>query len=148
MTNPQPKSLNGALADEALAIEERIRAQADQAERLRNLAERIEKKTDEDRHALEELKGVLGESSQLGIADFDQRLGGQRLEGVAIRLLKSQPGPLADIHYRDWFKLLNDAGFRVSGQNPLGTFLAQLNRSDAIERVGHRTGRYRLRAAS
>jgi hypothetical protein len=67
---------------------------------------------------------------------------------VAIRLLKEQPEAAAGIHYREWFDLIREAGYQVSGQNPLGTFLAQLNRSSAVERVGSRTGRYRLRLAS
>lgn len=136
------------LLQEASALASRIRAQAEQAARLRNLAERIEDQTAADRHALEELKGVLGEAAQLGIDDLDHRLGGQRLERVAIRLLHEHYGELAEIHYREWFDLLRDEGFEVGGKNPLSTFLAQLNRSPAIERIGHRTGRYRLRAVA
>lgn len=141
-------TIRESLLEEAAALTARIRAQAQQAARLRELAERIEQQTSADRHALEELEGVLGEAAQLGIDDLDRRLGGQRLERVAVRLLRERSGELAEIHYREWFDLLREQGFEVAGKNPLATFLAQLNRSRAIERVGHRTGRYRLRAVS
>lgn len=138
-------NLKDALVAEAAALANRIEAQAEQAERLRSLAERIEQQTEEDRHHLHDLHGILGEAVQLRIDDLDRRLGGQRLERVAIRLLQERPEAAAGIHYREWFDLVREAGYQVSGQNPLGTFLAQLSRSDAVERVGARTGRYRLR---
>jgi len=141
-------TLKESLLREAAALTHRIAGQADQAERLRRLAERLELQTEEDRHALRDLEGILGESAQLQIDDLDRRLGGQRLERVAIRLLSERPEATRGIHYREWFDLIRDAGYQVSGQKPLGTFLAQINRSDAIERVGTRTGRYRLRLAA
>lgn len=133
------------LTEEAATLSARIRAQSDQAQRLRGLAERIEARTAEDRHALSDLEGVLGEAAQLGIDDLDRRLGGQRLERVAIRLLSERFDAGQEIHYRAWFDLIREAGYEVSGKNPLGTFLAQLNRSAAVERVGKRSGLYRLR---
>jgi hypothetical protein len=133
------------LTEEAVTLSARIRAQSEQAQRLRSLAERIEARTAEDRHALRDLEGVLGEAAQLGIDDFDRRLGGQRLERVAIRLLREQFDVGQQIHYRAWFELIREAGYEVTGKNPLGTFLAQLNRSTAVERVGNRSGLYRLR---
>jgi hypothetical protein len=145
---PPLTNLKEALVDEAAALARRIDAQAQQAERLRALAERIERQTEQDRHALHDLHGILGEASQLRIDDLDRRLGGQRLERVAIRILEQRPEAGSGIHYREWFDLIREAGYEISGQNPLGTFLAQLNRSEAIERVGSRTGRYRLRLAS
>jgi hypothetical protein len=133
------------LLREAQALTNRIRAQAEQSERLRALAERIETQTAADRYALRDLEGVLGESAQLAIDDLDHRLGGQRLERVAIRILRQRLGSQAEIHYREWFDLVRGEGYQISGRNPLGTFLSQLNRSAAVERVGKRTGRYRLR---
>lgn len=141
----EPGDLRARLTEEAAALAARIRAQSEQAQRLRGLAERIEARTAEDRHALGDLEGVLGEAAQLGIDDFDRRLGGQRLERVAIRLLRERFDSGQEIHYREWFDLVREAGYEVSGKNPLGTFLAQLNRSTAVERVGKRSGLYRLR---
>lgn len=141
----EPGDLRARLTEEATTLSARIRAQLEQAQRLRSLAERIEVRTAEDRHALSDLEGVLGEAAQLGIDDLDRRLGGQRLERVAIRLLRERFDAGQEIHYRAWFDLICEAGYEVSGKNPLGTFLAQLNRSTEVERVGNRSGLYRLR---
>jgi hypothetical protein len=40
------------------------------------------------------------------------------------------------------------AGFRVSGRDPVGTFLTQITRIDNVESVGRRFGLYRLRIAA
>lgn len=136
------------LVEEASRLARRIRAQGEQAERLRRLAERIDERTAQDRAALEDLQGVLGSAAQLRIDDFDRLLGGQRLERVAIELLKARKGPEAEIHYREWFDLIENEGHRVRGLKPLATFLAQLNRSEHVERVGRRSGRYRLAVAA
>jgi hypothetical protein len=142
---PASQTLKHAIADEVLAIKRRIEAQSEQVERLRHLIERIEDKIREDSADLADLQGALGEAAELRIDDLDQRLGGQRLERVAIRLLEEQPQLGSEIHYKEWFDLITEAGYKVTGRNPLGTFLAQLSRSPAIEPIGHRTGRYRLR---
>jgi hypothetical protein len=98
----------------------------------------------EDEHLLDELDGVLGTAAQLRIESLDARLHGRRLEEVAIEVLRDTRGTGVEVHYRDWFELLRARGHRVRGKDPLGTFLAQINRSTAVERVGRRTGRYRL----
>lgn len=141
------KTLDEALFNEALALVRRIKAQAEQAERLRLLADRIDDQTQRERSLLEQLESALGRSVQLSIDDIDGRLRGQRLLEVAIKLLDEQVGRGQDVHYRDWFQLLQNHGYRVGGKDPLGTFLAQINRAEAVEKVGKRTGRYRLRAA-
>jgi hypothetical protein len=140
--------LRDLLAQEAAALAAKIAAQSEQADRLRALADRVEAQTTLDRQNLVELQGVLGEAAQLVIDDFDRCLRGQRLERVAIRVLREAHGDAAEIHYREWFDLIRAEGYQVFGQNPLGTFLSQLNRSKAVERVGRRTGRYRLRLAA
>jgi hypothetical protein len=130
---------------EAQTLTARIRAQGEQASRLRDLAARIEEQTARDRQALLDLEGLLGESAQLVIDDFDRRLGGERLERVAVRLLRGRLGERAEIHYRQWFDLIREEGYEVTGRNPLGTFLSLLSRSSRVESAGPRTGRYRLR---
>jgi hypothetical protein len=142
-----PKNLDEALLSEAVALARRIEAQADQAERLRSLADRVDDQTQRDRRLLEELEGALGRSVQLSIDDLDRRLRGQRLLAVAIRILEEKVGQGRDIHYRDWFQLLRSDGYRVGGKDPAATFLAQINRAEAVESVGKRSGRYRLKVA-
>lgn len=147
MPEESPKTLDEALLSEAVALTRRIEAQAEQAERLRLLADRIDEQTQRDRALLEQLESALGRSVQMSIDDLDGRLRGQRLLDVAITLLEEKLGRGQDIHYRDWFRLLQSHGYRVGGKDPLGTFLAQINRAEAVESVGKRTGRYRLKAA-
>lgn len=147
MPEKPPRTLDQALLDEAVALARRIEAQAEQAERLRLLADRIDDQTQRERRLLEQLEGALGRSVQLSIDDIDGRLKGQRLLDVAIKLLDEQVGRGQEVHYRDWFQLLQNHGYRVGGKDPLGTFLAQINRAEAVEKVGKRSGRYRLRAA-
>jgi hypothetical protein len=136
------------LRQEAATLAEKITAQAEQAGRLRVLADRIDQQCAADRQNLAELEGVLGEASQLAIDDFDRRLRGQRLERAAVRILEESYGRAAEIHYREWFELIRAEGYLIPGRNPLGTFLSQLNRSTAVEQVGRRSGRYRLRIAA
>lgn len=144
---PPPTDLNQALLDEAVALARRVEAQAQQAERLRHLADRIDEQTQRERSLLEQLESALGRSVQMSIDEIDGRLRGQRLLDVAIELLEEQVGRGQAIHYREWFQLVQSNGYRVGGKDPLGTFLAQINRAEAVEKIGKRTGRYQLRAA-
>jgi hypothetical protein len=147
VTAPPTETLDSVLLSEAVALTRRIEAQAEQAERFRLLADRIDEQTQRERALLEQLEGALGRAVQLSIDDLDGRLRGQRLLDVAIELLDQQLGRGKEIHYRDWFQLLQAHGYKVGGKDPLGTFLAQINRAEAVESVGRRTGRYRLKAA-
>ena len=146
MPDPAP-GLDQSLMAEALALARRVEAQVDQAERLRNFADRIEEQTGRDQHLLEELEGALGQAVQMSIDDLDGRLRGQRLQEIAIRVLEEHLGRGSEIHYRQWFALLRDNGYRVAGRDPLATFLSQISRAEAVESAGNRSGRYRLRAA-
>jgi hypothetical protein len=51
---------------------------------------------------------------------------------------------VVEVHYREWFELLRSRGHLIAGKEPINTFLAQINRSTKVERVGRRTGRYRI----
>ena len=136
------------LARERDALAVHVATQRDQLERLRTLVERLEERLGHDEHLLGELDGILGLAPQLRIESLHERLRGQRLEDVAIAVLEEERGLECIIHYREWFSLVRARGHHVAGKDPLGTFLAQINRSPAVERVGRRTGRYRLRCDS
>lgn len=136
-----------ALMDECRAMAERVRAGRRRAEQLRALAEYAEAQANRDEQILAELEAALGMAPQLRIEDLDRRLGGQRLEEIAIDLLRRERRFGEAIHYREWFALIERAGHQVAGRDPHATFLAQLRRSEHVEAVGRRSGRYRLRAA-
>jgi hypothetical protein len=131
------------LLDEARLLQARIEQDREQLERVRAVAERIEERLRHDESVLEEIESTLGRSSQLRIEEANFRLRGQRLETVAIDVLRKR-GEKIEVHYRDWFDLVRDEGHLVAGKNPVNTFLSQINRSEAVEKVGRRTGLYRL----
>ncbi|MEV4422479.1 hypothetical protein AB0L40_21255 [Patulibacter sp. NPDC049589] len=136
-----------ALAQEFLAIKDRIAEAKDRADRLRALADHLERQAARDEHALRELEGALGLAAQMQIEQLDRDLGGRRLLEVAVAVLEREVEPGQAVHYREWYALLCAAGFRAKGQDPLANFLAQISRSEKVEPVGRRTGQYRLQAA-
>jgi hypothetical protein len=136
-----------AVAHEYLSLKARIAEGRERAERLRDLAEHVEAQVAQDERLMGQLEGVLGLRAQMQIEQLDRELGGKRLLEVAIAVLERELEPGQPIHYKDWFALLRAAGFRVKGQDPVASFLAQLSRSPRVEAVGQRSGRYRLRAA-
>jgi hypothetical protein len=93
---------------------------------------------------LRELAALLGKDPQLRLEDLDARLRGRRLCEVAVEVLRRQVGPGQPIHYKQWYALLTATGYGVAGRDPIATFLAQVHRATDVERVGHRTGRYKL----
>ena len=52
------------------------------------------------------------------------------------------------VHYRVWFDALVASGYRVTGRDPLATFLTQVTRIDRVQSLGRRSGLYRLKAAA
>lgn len=135
------------LAKEYLAIKSRISEARNRADRLRRLAEHVEAQAAADEHVLRELEGALGLRAQLQIEQLDQALSGRRVAEVAIAVAKRDLAPGQVIHYKEWYALLQAAGFRIAGKDPLASFLANISRCPDVEAVGNRSGRYRLRAA-
>lgn len=118
------------------------------ADRLRALAEQAERLASGEEHYLRELEGLLGISPQLRIESLNIRLRGQRLQEVAIDILLRERGPGKPIHYREWYELLRAAGHQVAGKDPLGNFLVHIGRTPRVERVAPRSGLYQLPEAA
>lgn len=135
------------LAKEYLAIKSRIADARGRADRLRRLAEHVERQAADDERILRELEGALGMRTQLQIEQLDLALSGRRVAEVAVAIAKRELRPGQVIHYKEWFALLQAAGFRVNGKDPLASFLANVSRAPEVEPVGSRSGEYRLRAA-
>lgn len=136
-----------ALLGERKSLIARIEQEREQLERLQSIVANLSDRLTHDERMLEDINSVLGKSPQLRLEDANVRLRGQRLEAVAIEVLTEERGAEVEVHYREWFELLRANGHLVAGKEPLNTFLAQINRSDAVERVGRRTGLYRLAQA-
>jgi hypothetical protein len=133
-----------ALLAERQGLLGRIEQTREQLEGMRRIVEELERRLGQDEHVLHEIDEVLGREPQLRLDDAHIRLRGRRLEEIALEVLAEERGPDAEVHYREWFELLRQKGFLVAGKEPVNTFLAQINRSGAIEKIGHRSGRYRL----
>lgn len=142
------KDLSSSLRSEFELLSQRVIQQREQSDRLRALADQVEEQTGRDEHLLAEMASTLGLATQLRIEDLSPRLRGQRLQEVAVEVLKTQWDADEDIHYREWFDLVQAEGHKVGGKDPLATFLSQVHRSDQVEGLGHRSGRYRLVRAS
>jgi hypothetical protein len=135
-----------ALLGERRSLLARIEQEREQLEQLQLIVERLSERLAHDERTLEEIDSALGRSPQLRIEDADVRLRGRRLEEVAVAVLTEERGPGAEVHYREWFELLRARGHLISGKEPLNTFLAQINRSEAVKKIGRRTGRYKIAA--
>lgn len=139
--------LTDRLLREREVLTEHVARQREQLERMRAIVDDLEARLSHDEHVLGELDGVLGLASQLRLESLHERLRGQRLEEVAIAVLREERGEDCVVHYRDWFALLRARGHHVAGKDPLGTFLTQINRCSSVEPMGRRSGQYRLAAA-
>jgi hypothetical protein len=141
---PSPESRADPIETEYASVLAQVVEQRDRAERLRALADRLEENAARDEHLLAELSALLGRDAQLRLEDLDPRLRGQRLREVAVEVLRREIGPGEPIHYKQWYGLLEVAGHKVGGRDPVATFLAQVHRAPAVEPVGRRTGCFRL----
>jgi hypothetical protein len=122
----------------------RIEQEQTELEALRGIVASLADQLARDEYLLREIDSALGRHPQLCLNEANLRLRGQSLERVALRVLAEERGIEVEVHYKEWFELLRSRGYLVSGKEPLNTFLAQINRSNAVERVGRRSGRYRL----
>lgn len=146
----KPRTSRDELTEAAIAeyrvVRGRVIDQRGQVQRLRGLVERLEEQLMRDERFLEELANICGLSDQLRIEELDPVLRGERLRDVALAVLHEEVGPGREIHYRDWFALVQRAGHQIGGRDPLATFLAQVNRAEGVVSIGRRSGLYRLAA--
>jgi hypothetical protein len=126
----------------------RLERSRDRAKRLRELAEQAADQVLADERLVRSLAEALGVSPQATIHDIGGALRGQRLREVAVEILARHHVPGEPVHYRRWFELLQAENLVVGGRDPLATFLAQISRCDAVESVGGRSGKYRLRVVA
>lgn len=70
-------------------------------------------------------------------------LRGSMIRLIAVRLLAATSEPTQPIHYTDWYRLVCEAGYGISGRDPLASFLTQISRSPVVIR-GDGPGAYLL----
>jgi hypothetical protein len=93
-----------------------------------------------------ELRGAeLAARADSNSAEPDTRpaLSGPAIREAAVRVLLAQREPLDALHYRRWYELLVEAGYRVAGKDPLAVFLTQLSRSPLVRKTS-RPGVYEV----
>lgn len=119
-----------------------VSEQRERAERLQGLADDARLQAEAQEAALRDLGELVGIDSQLRLEQLDSRLGGQRLQEIAVRVLAESDLGGRPIHYKDWYRLLREAGYVVSGKDPQATFLSSVSRSPHVRSVGNRSGLY------
>jgi hypothetical protein len=97
---------------------------------------------------IRELGEVLEIEDQLSITALTEELRGERLREIAADVLWRH-FKLGDVvHYKEWLALVVAEGHRIGGKNSAATFLTQVARETTVERVGRRTGLYKLVTAA
>jgi hypothetical protein len=124
----------------------RIRGLHRRIELHRQLLEEFEVQMAVDQRLLTEIEELMDLSPQLRLERLDRQLRGQRLREIAVEVLQRADRAEQPVHYREWFALVQSAGYEIGGRNPLATFLVQVSRARGVERVGQRTGLYRVTA--
>ena len=110
------------------------------------LADALEQATDEHARAHRLVTALQALASDIPVDERD--LSGRKIADKAIEILPDAGRTRAGVHYRDWYDQLAAAGYTVAGKDPLATFTTAINRHPRIERVGSRTGLYRITADS
>jgi hypothetical protein len=124
----------------------RLEALREQSVRLHALVDEVDNDVAETARMLRRMDEILGIAPQLSL-DAHGELRGQKLQEIAVEILRQKKGAGVAVHYREWFAMLLEAGMEIAGRDPLSTFLTQVARAPEVESVKPRSGLYRLRAA-
>jgi hypothetical protein len=124
----------------------RLEALREQSQRLHEIVEQVDRDADEAARMLRVMDEILGLAPQLSLDAYGE-LRGQRLQEIAVELLRQKKGNGAVVHYREWYELLLKEGLRVAGKDPIATFLTQVARAPGVKLVRPRSGLYQLHAA-
>ena len=134
-----------AVEGEREVVAARLEALRAQSLRLHELVEKVDAGVG-DRAAAPRDRRDARARPQLSLEAHGE-LRGQKLQEIAVELLRQERGTGVTVHYREWFGLMLAAGLHIAGKDPLGTFLTQVARAPSVESVKPRSGLYRLRTA-
>jgi hypothetical protein len=70
-------------------------------------------------------------------------LRGPAIRATAVQVLLDQSEYIEALHYRRWYELVREAGYAISGKDPLAVFLTQITRSPVV-RKSDQAGVYEL----
>jgi hypothetical protein len=136
--------LNAARAEREL-LAARLDEAHERIEHFETLAREARDEAQSLASSIRAIEEVAGLAPQMAICELSEELRGERLREVALEVLRDRAGDGDPIHYRAWFEALVESGYRVIGKDPLATFLTHVSRIERVERVGRRSGLYRLR---
>ncbi len=150
MSSPRPLSGTFVTAAEAEhgQLAARLAEAYERIEHFETLATQARSEAESLARLIRDLEEMLGIAPQIAMCEIDGELRGERLREVALAILRERAGDGTPIHYRDWFDALIEAGYRVVGRDPLASFLTQVSRIGRVEKIGRRSGLYRLRVAA
>lgn len=144
--------LSEAFRQTALAEREKLIARYEECrgrhEQLLEELDQVALEAERYLRTIRELGEVLEIEDQLSLTTLNEELRGDRLREIAADVLwrHHQVGDV--VHYKDWLALVVAEGHKVGGKNTAATFLTQVAREKTVERVGRRTGLYRLVVAA
>jgi hypothetical protein len=139
--SPEFKEMAEAEREALLARYEECKARS---EHHAELAEAARREAERYARTIRELGEILEVEDQLSLVHLSDQLRGERLRDVAAEVLWRHHSVGEVVHYKEWFQLVVADGYRVGGKNPSATFLTQVARVTSVERVGRRSGLYRL----
>jgi hypothetical protein len=132
------------LEGERQALVQRVYELRQRATMHRDVLEHLEQQLAHEERLLREIEELSDRRPQLRLERLDRQLKGQRLQGVAVEVLRRRIGHDQAVHYREWFALLRAEGYEIAGRDPVNSFLTGIGRARGVERVGSRTGLYRV----
>jgi hypothetical protein len=135
-------------AQERAALLERYEECRERAEHHQELSAEAAREAERYARTIRDLGELLGIEDQLSITELSDDLRGERLREVAAEVLWRNFHAGDVVHYKQWLECVVAEGYRIGGKNPTATFLTQVARVESVERVGRRSGLYRLTAAA
>jgi hypothetical protein len=149
---PSSRLLRAAVAEQTDLLRYRERLTRERARRVNELRQLDDALTATDRRleVLAELAGAPPESDPASISactanatagarddtsDETPVLRGPAIRELAVRVLLDQPEAIDALHYRRWYEILVQAGFRIAGKDPVAVFLTQLSRSPLVRKT-------------
>jgi hypothetical protein len=132
------------LRREQAALAEQVAELVRRTQIHRGVLEQLEIELATQQRLLREIEELMDLRPQLRIERLDRQVRGQRLQEIAVEVLRKRAPDGRPVHYREWFSYLRTEGYEVGGRDPLATFLTQVSRAEGVERVGERRGLYRV----
>jgi hypothetical protein len=149
---PKPSPLSASFRETALAEREKLISRYEERrgryEELLEEAQAAALEAERYLKTIRELGEVLDIEDQLSLTTINDELRGERLREIAADVLWRHYKAGDVVHYKEWLALVVAEGHRVGGKNSAATFLTQVAREKTVERVGRRTGLYRLLAVA